>query len=182
MKPIHEKPLRDTACTGYTIIEVLIALAIFSIGIMAMGALQAASLRTTGNIARMTEAWALLDERAESLKAMPFYANNDGIDNDGDGTIDEFNEEMPELAAGTYNEPRANGRYTVHWNVVDDLPIPARLNTELLYIDGLAAAGPHTVSKTITVWVTRAGDVAQADALAIVQFVKTWAAQSPPIP
>lgn len=182
MRPSHETTASATTCAGYTIIEVLIALAIFSIGIMAMGALQAASLRTTGNIARMTEAWALLDERAESLKAMPFYANDDGIDNDGDGAIDEFDEEMPELAEAAYNELRANGRYTVHWDVVDDWPIPARMNTQLLYIDGLAAGGPHTVSKTITVWVTRAGDVAQADALAIAQFVKTWAAQSPAIP
>lgn len=182
MKPFHEKSACAPADAGYTIIEALIALAIFSIGIMAMGALQASSLMSTGEIARMTEAWALLDEQTESLKALPFYANNDGIDNDGDGAIDEINEEMPELTAGTYNQPRADGRYTVRWQVTNDTPIPQRTNAELSYIDGLPAGGPWTVSKTVTVWVTRAGDFALADALAAAEIVKTWAAQTPAIP
>lgn len=176
MEPFHEKPASVPSTAGYTFIEILIALAIFSIGIMAISALQAASLKSTGDIARKTEAWALLDERAESLKVMPFYANDDGIDNDGDGTIDELTEEMPDLVAGNYNAPRINGRYDVYWQVANDVPIPQQDETVLPGVP----AGNYTVSKTVSVQVTLAGGNPATEALAMVEFVKTWAAQGIP--
>ncbi len=176
MEPFHEKPANVPSTAGYTFIEILIAIAIFSIGIMAISALQAASLKTTGNIGQRTQAWALLDERAEALKVMPFYANDDGIDNDRDGIIDELTEEMPELAAGNYNTPRANGRYDVHWQVANDVPIPQQNETVLPGVP----VGNFTVSKTVSVQVTLAGGNPATDALAEVEFVKTWAAQGIP--
>ena len=54
--------------SGFTLIEALIAIAIFSIGLMAVGALQASSLMRTGDVARRTQAWALLDEQVARLK------------------------------------------------------------------------------------------------------------------
>lgn len=190
MKQFPTIPPGIRSNAGYTIIEALIAIAIFSIGIMAMGALQAASLRTTGNIGRLTEVWAVLEDHAETLKAMPFYANDDGINNDGDGQTDELTEEMPELIAGNYNAPRAGGRYTVHWQVVDNAPIPAVVvppptaaDPVLATADGTGLPnGTYTVSKTVSVQVTRAGGNPVTDALATVQFVKTWAAQGIGVP
>lgn len=163
--------------SGYTIIEALIAIAIFSIGIMAMGGLQASSLMSTGEIARKTEALAILEDQVETLKAMPFYPNDDGIDNNSDGTIDELTEEMPDLVAGNaHNVNTADGRYTVHWQVVNDTPIPQQDETTLPGVP----VGNYTVSKTISVQVTRAGGNFATDALGMVQFVKTWAAQGIP--
>lgn len=177
MKNSFSFPSVRTSNKGYTIIEALIAIAIFSIGIMAMGALQAASLKTTGDIGRLTEAWAILDDQAETLKSMPFYANDDGINNDGDGTTDEITEEMPELAAGiAHSAPRGGGRYTVHWQVQNDVPIPQQDETVLPGVP----VGNYTVSKTVSVQVTRVGGNPATDALASVQFVKTWAAQGIP--
>ncbi|RJP36002.1 MAG: prepilin-type N-terminal cleavage/methylation domain-containing protein [Desulfobacteraceae bacterium] len=172
MKPFYEKSVNIPASAGFTIIEVLIALAIFSLGIMAMGALQTASLRSTGNIAQMSEALALLDEQAEQLKALPFY-------------VAPFPSFDPALVAGTHGPDRrgSGDQFDVQWQVVDNTPIPQQNNANLSYINGLPA-GNHTVSKTITVWVTRAGFAprGQDEALAIAQFVKTWAAQIPPMP
>lgn len=85
--------------SGYTIIEVLIAIAIFSIGIMAMSALQSSSLMATGDITQKTEAWAVLEDRVESFRTMQ-YAN---IPADG-------------------NAQRLNNRYTVSWQVAADTP------------------------------------------------------------
>ena len=177
MKYSASSACKISSNAGYTIIEALIAIAIFSIGIMAMGALQASSLMSTGGIARKTEAMAILEDQVETLKAMPFYANDDGVDNDVDATIDEITEELPDLVAdNTHNALRANGRYTVHWQVVNDTPIPQQNETTLPGVP----AGNYTVSKTISVQVTLAGDNPATDALASVQFVKTWAAQGIP--
>lgn len=170
----HSTECTIAANAGYTIIEVLIALAIFSIGIMAMGALQSASLMSTGDIARRTEAWTFLDEQAEILKTLPFYATVAGLDYDDSGATDTITAHPALLTIGTHNDVTPDGRYSINWLVEDDQPIDLQDAADLPF-SGLPA-GDYTVSKTITVWVTRAGTNAQADALAIAQFVKTWVA------
>ena len=98
--------------SGFTIIEVLVAIAIFSIGLMAMGALQTSALMKTGDVTRKTEAWALLAEQAELLKQLPFYVNVGAQTH------------PPALDAGGFGGPRSvvspDGRYTIQWQVVDD--------------------------------------------------------------
>ena len=163
--------VKPSSSAGFTLIEVLIAIAIFSIGIMAMGALQASSLMATGDISRKTMAWSLLDQRAEQLKSLRFYSTVAGMDYDGDGVKDVATVVPAALLVGG-NDTTADPLFSVNWLVVDDQPI-AQQNAANLPFSGLPA-GNYTVSKTITVWVTRAGSVAQADALAISQFVKTW--------
>jgi prepilin-type N-terminal cleavage/methylation domain-containing protein len=101
--------LKDKGQAGFTLIEVLIALAIFSIGILAVAAMQinaansnTAAGKTTGNIT-----WA--SDRVEGLLGQNYDASDldatvpfvappsaaDGIDNDRDGTIDEAGETGP---------------------------------------------------------------------------------------
>jgi prepilin-type N-terminal cleavage/methylation domain-containing protein len=185
---LHKKSLKNNASNneGFTIIEALMAIAIFSIGIMAVGSLQTSSLMSTGDIAQKTEAWTILDRYVETFKNLPFYANKDGIDNDGDGTTDEIDEERSELVAGSQSEDNPDGRFTVHWQVVDDSPIQGAGGSKL-NVPGDAVlkdvpAGDYTVSKTISVQVTRAGGDPDTEALAMVEFVKTWAGQAGGIP
>ncbi|MFO7839197.1 MAG: prepilin-type N-terminal cleavage/methylation domain-containing protein [Desulfosalsimonadaceae bacterium] len=171
--------------SGFTLIEVLIALAIFSIGFMAVGALQTGALMRTGEIARKTEAWTVLEDQVEVLKAMPFYANDNGDDDDSDGDTDEIDETDPLLQDTQafpdfeHNENRLNGRYQVHWRVENDEPIgqvtvppPSAGDPVLTGVPN----GTYTVSKTITVAVTKPGGDPATESLAKVEFVKTWAA------
>ncbi len=153
--------------SGFTLIEALIAIAIFSIGLMAVGALQASSLMRTGDVARKTEAWALLDEQVAQLKAMPFYQNTatqtftPDLDENGGGFAHQVDRQM-------------NGTYTIYWQVVDDTPI-AQVDTTTTVLAGLPA-GDFTVCKEITVVVTRQGGNPVTDEIAQAQFIKTWAA------
>ena len=157
---------------GYTLIEVLIAIAIFSIGIMAMGSLQTASLMSTGDIGRGTMAMALLDEQAESLKALPFYQTVNGLDYDDDGAIDGSTTQPAALNGGTHG-PFIDGPLTVSYQVTDDQPIAQQNAADLPYDD---LVGNYSVSKTITVWVNGPGSNAIADAIAQAEFVKVWVA------
>jgi prepilin-type N-terminal cleavage/methylation domain-containing protein len=143
--------------SGFTIIEALIALAIFSIGLMAMGALQARSLMDTGDVARKTEAWTIADEQATLLKEMPFM-------NTATWTV------PAALTAGNQQVTHPNGRYDVHWRVRDDIPIGVQPATLLPGVP----AGNWTVSKEITVSVTPVGGSVPNDTIAEVQFYKTW--------
>ena len=152
---------------GFTLMEALIAIAIFSIGLLAVGALQARALRDTGDVARKTEAWTLADEQVTLLKNMPFYANPAAqafppdLDENGGGFAHMVNRQM-------------NGSYDVHWMVEDDVPL-APVNTTAVVLAGLPA-GTFTVSKRITVVVTLQGDNPLTEPLAEVQFIKAWAA------
>ncbi len=153
--------------SGFTIIEVLIAIAIFSIGLMAMGALQTRSLMKTGDISRKTEAWALLAEQAELLKQLPFYLNVGAQTH------------PPALDEGGFGGPRGvvspDGRYTIQWRVDDDEPILQQNETALPGVP----AGTYTVSKRITMVAMRPGGN-PAMPLAQVEFFKVWWATGVP--
>ena len=155
---------------GFTIVEVLIALAIFSIGLLAAGALQSRSLMATGDTARKTEAWALADAQAAFLKGLPFYT-----DTDAQTVAAELTDTGGWQAE---NDPFDNGdgRYTVHWRVADDTPLAQQNDTDLQSLDLNLIAGTYTISKTITVAVTMTGDDPATEALAELEFIKTLAA------
>jgi hypothetical protein len=76
-------------------------------------------------------------------------------------------------AFGNVQNRTMNGTYAVQWQVQDDIPIGQQNATVL---SGLPA-GNYTVSKLITVVVTRPGGnpLNVGEQLAQAQFVKTWA-------
>ena len=95
--------------SGFTLIEILIAIAIFAIGILAVSAMQISSVKGNAIARGVTEKASLAADRMEKLLALPyddpllsagehsvdvgsFTQANDGIDNDNDGQIDESGE------------------------------------------------------------------------------------------
>jgi len=130
---------------GFTIIEAMVALGIFSICFLAIGAMQINGINKTTHSREMTEAMIAAENQAESLMAMKFYLDDNGIDDDNNGDID-FYDVNPDLVAGQYQENSAwTGKYTVNWSVIDDIPLPA--------VNGPAPFA-LTRSKSITLWVT----------------------------
>ena len=85
---------------GFTLIEVLIALTIFSVGLLAIAAMQTSAIRmnSTGN--RLTELSTVGIEKFEQLMSLP--STN------------------AQLAAGTWKDPSPPPGYTVTWTVVQD--------------------------------------------------------------
>jgi type IV pilus assembly protein PilV len=118
--------LNDKRNRGYTLMEVLIAIAIFSIGFLAVGSMQIMAMRTGTNSRNQTTVLSIAKDRAEGLEALPYThadlagsaapgtthapaADIDGIDNDENGIIDD--------------EAPGTGHITITWNVIDDQPI-----------------------------------------------------------
>lgn len=105
---------------GFTLIEVLIAMAIFSVGILGVAAMQLTAVRGNTSAGNVTANTFIGEDRVETLMSVPYGWVNlsngahapaqdvDGIDNDVDGTTDEAGE---------------TGPVTVSYIVEDDTPV-----------------------------------------------------------
>ncbi len=93
---------------GYTLIEVLIAMAVFAIGILAIFSMQMTATSSNALARGLTENYTAAMDKVEELLSLPYddadldpdpgvqphtaATDADGIDNDGDGEIDEDGE------------------------------------------------------------------------------------------
>lgn len=105
---------------GFTIVEVMIALAIFSIGYLAYSGLQITATKSNTKDRWLTLAVTCATDRIEQLLDLPYTHTDltagthtlaedaDGIDNNSDGRID---------------EPAESGSLNFTWTVTDDAPI-----------------------------------------------------------
>jgi type IV pilus assembly protein PilV len=114
---------------GFTLIEVMIAIAIFSIGILATWAMQTGSTRGNTKARHLTAAATWASDRLERLMELPYTHADltagvhtpaltaDGIDNNFNGQID---------------EPGEAGPLQLTWQVTDDSPI---VRTKTIQVD-----------------------------------------------
>ena len=84
---------------GFTLIEVLIVMAIFSIGILAVAALQITSTKGNASARRITEATALAENQIEDLMQLPYSHSDLNPDNN------------PHVLT--------QGPYTINWNATE---------------------------------------------------------------
>jgi prepilin-type N-terminal cleavage/methylation domain-containing protein len=84
---------------GFTLVEVMIGMAIFVIGYMAVASMQMMTIKGNTSARKTTEAATLAADRLETLIVLPY----DNIDSGG---------------------PVTQGAYTVSWQVADDTPLP----------------------------------------------------------
>ena len=143
---------------GVTIIEVLIALAIFSIGFMAVGALQTRALMTVTSSQTKTLGMEAFNAQSDLLKQTPLYATD--IWRGGAFAI------SPEFAA-TYTSTNPatviKGEFTVSWSISNPHTIPDRWKT---------TGANLVISENVTVTLTRTAE--PGIPLNTVEFVKYW--------
>jgi prepilin-type N-terminal cleavage/methylation domain-containing protein len=110
---LHEKKSQS----GVSMIEVLVAIAIFAIGSLMVLTMTTSSLRVTSNSRTLDEGTNLARTQMETLLGLDY---NDGqlLDVNADGAAGL----LAESAAGAdYNA--VNGRFLVAWNVAADVPV-----------------------------------------------------------
>lgn len=159
-----KKPHKDIKLkndSGFTLIEVLIAMGIFAIGFLAVGLMQINALNTTNSARRITEAMALAENQAEIFRALPFY--DDDQDLDATGGVDPFDILPVFDPTGNPYTVNSPGPYTVRWTVDDTLPLPG-------YSAGVLGANRVPNSMMIRIWVTP--DNAATETLAEIEFAK----------
>lgn len=109
---------------GFTLIEVLIAIFLLTIGILAAGSMQISSLGGNSLANRVTEASTWAGDTIETLMARPYdqiTTHTDLLDDNGNGVAGlNDTDTLGSLADGG---PIVHGDFTVFWNVADNDPI-----------------------------------------------------------
>lgn len=131
---------------GFTLIEVIIALAVLTIGILAVNAMQTVSVRGNFTASRLTSAATWATDRAEVLFNLEY--DDPLLLDDGGGAADGLaglNDATAATADG--NDLSPDGEYTIYWNVAEDEPMPnlKTINVIITYT-GMGAAKTVTLS------------------------------------
>ncbi len=138
-------------CRGFSLLEVLLGISVFMIGMLGVTALNISSLKSNTFSGNLSEATLLAARQIEEIMAMEFDLiadgdgdgtgqdqNDNGTDDDdpGDAAADIDNKEnfgLDDIKADADNDDNEgigkNEIYSVYWNVAVDEPISTGLET-----------------------------------------------------
>jgi len=105
---------------GFSIIEVMIAISILSIGILALASMQVAAMRGNSFAGGVTEGatWAL--DQIEKLMSLPWTDPSlQDADLDGAAGLENIGTDTGTQADADFRVIR--GRYAIHWNVANNV-------------------------------------------------------------
>ena len=124
---------------GFTLIEILIAITVFAIGILAVGKMQITAIQGNSRANQLTEAVTLAQSKIEELISLNYNdplladgdldgtnqdsSNDDGIDDSGNdfGLNDDNNTIGNADGTDQYQIP-GNLQYNIFWNIAPDEP------------------------------------------------------------
>jgi prepilin-type N-terminal cleavage/methylation domain-containing protein len=100
--------------SGFTLLEVIVAIAILTFGILAVASTQVTAIRGNAFASGTTEATTWASDHMENLVALPWDDVN-VADTDADGTAG-----LDDTGGAADQGPVTRGPYTIHWNVADN--------------------------------------------------------------
>jgi len=120
---------------GFTFIEVLVAITLLAVGILAVASMQVTALGGNDAAEEITEASTLATDQLETLLSLSYtdamlqddpgstgnFLGTAGLNNPlppGGGTPD------PTTYPADFSTVTPDGKYTIYWNIAEDYPVP----------------------------------------------------------
>jgi len=122
MTCIANDPKRKPNDRGFSIIEVMIAISILSIGILALASMQVAAMRGNSFAGGVTEGstWAL--DQIEKLMSLPWTDPSLlDADLDGAGGLDNIGFDNDPGTQADADFRVTQGKFSIHWNVANNV-------------------------------------------------------------
>lgn len=118
----HNRLMKEfSASDGFTLIEVIIALAILTIGILSVNAMQIVSIRGNHTANRLTTAATWATTRAEILFNLDY--DDPLLLDDGPGGAGLAGLDDATAATADGSDISPDGEYMIYWNVAEDEPM-----------------------------------------------------------
>lgn len=131
----RESKRGTTWCRGFSLLEIMLGIMIFMIGMLGVSALLITTIKANKFSGDVSDATYLTSNKLEELFGKP-AADSDLVDTDGDGTNKDVNDDnvddtgndfgLSDAAAGTADHSDlnqgTNGIYTVYWNIAVSEP------------------------------------------------------------
>jgi len=70
----EKKTVFFTCCNGFTLIEVMIAMVVLSVGLLAIAGMQISAIKGNSQASKITMATALIEEKLAGYKIMPYQS------------------------------------------------------------------------------------------------------------
>ena len=114
---------------GYTLVEILIAIAILAFGLLAVATMQVTAIKTNAIARGISQGLTLGQTKVEELMNLAYSALND---TDLDGTDEDADDDGIDDDGGNFglndtgndsDNEEQNGRYTIYWNVAVNEPV-----------------------------------------------------------
>ena len=147
MTCIANVPKRKPNERGFSIIEVMIAISILSIGILALASMQVAAMRGNSFAGGVTEGstWAL--DQIEKLMSLPWTdASLLDADLDGAGGLDNIGFDSDPGTQADADFRVTQGKFSIHWNVANNVVTD---NTRTVNV--IVAWTDHDVQKSVSI-------------------------------
>ena len=126
--------------SGFSLLEVLLGITVFMIGMLGVTALNISSLKSNTFSGNMSEATVIAADKLEEMLAIDYDDLVDGADGDGNGPTEDTTNDGVDNQLGNggnfglddieaeadYSEPGIgkNDIFDVYWNVAEDEPMP----------------------------------------------------------
>ena len=111
---------RDERQKGFTLLEVIFAISLLTIGILAIASMQASAIRNNGFSSGVTESANWCGAQLEQLLGLdwddPFVQDADG---DGSGGLDDIGFDNNPATQGDADFWATRGSYNIYWNVAE---------------------------------------------------------------
>jgi len=168
-----KKHRRDTLkeSRGFSLLEVLLGISVFMIGMLGVTALNISSLKSNTFSGNLSEATLIAATKIEEIMAMDFADiddinldgtgqddNKNGVDDDDEGTVVDgiANFGLDDIGIGNTDGKEEglgyNGIYTVYWNVAVSKPIPVtppRTKTVNVIVEWKVKDEPRRISMEV---------------------------------
>jgi prepilin-type N-terminal cleavage/methylation domain-containing protein len=124
MKHIVLKVKRMNTSEGFTLLEVIVAISILTVGLLAVASMQVSSIRGNSFAYGVTEGTSWAADRMEKLVALGYDNYDDAslqdTDGDGDAGLDNTGFDDVPSTAGDADHGVSEGNYNVFWNISEN--------------------------------------------------------------